>query len=133
MPDKTVDLHSIMPTPVIKDGHIYGVCSYGEFRCLKLDGQRVWATHQPTTGKSTRWGNAFIVENGDRYFLFNEQGDLIICQLSPEKYTEISRMKLLEPTNVMAGRPVVWMFPAFANKKCYARNDKEIVCVSLAK
>ncbi len=133
MPDKTVDLHSIMPTPVIKNGYIYGVCSYGELRCLKLNGERVWATHQPTTGKSTRWGNAFIIENGDRYFLFNEQGDLIICKLSPEKYTEISRMKILEPTNVMAGRPVVWTHPAFANKNCYARNDKEIVCVSLAK
>lgn len=132
-PDKTVDLHSIMPTPVIKDGHIYGVCSYGELRCLKLNGQRVWATHEPTTGKSMRWGNAFIIEHEDRYFLFNEQGDLIICKMTPEKYTELSRMKLIEPTNGMAGRPVVWMHPAFANKNVYARNDKEIVCVSLAK
>jgi outer membrane protein assembly factor BamB len=133
MPDKTVDLHSIMPTPVIKDGYIYGVCSYGELRCLKLNSQRVWATHEATTGKSTRWGNAFIVEHQDRYLLFNELGDLIICSLTPQKYAEISRMKLLEPTNVMAGRSVVWMFPAFANKNVYARNDKEIVCVSLAK
>ena len=134
MPEKTVDLHSIMATPVIKDGYIYGVCSYGEFRCLKLDtGERVWANHEPTTGKSTRWGTAFIVPNGDRYFLFNERGELITCKLTPEKYEETSRMKILEPTNMMAGRPVVWMQPAFANKNCYARNDKEIICVSLAK
>lgn len=133
MPDKTVDLHSIMPTPIIKDNHIYGVCSYGELRCLKLSGERVWATHEPTTGKSTRWGNAFLIEHGERCFLFNESGDLITCKLSPEKYTEMSRMKLIEPTNGMAGRPVVWMHPAFANKNIYARNDKEIVCVSLAK
>ena len=133
-PDKTVDLHSIMPTPVIKDGYIYGVCSYAEFRCLKLDtGERVWATYEPTNGKSTRWGNAFIVANQDRYFLFNELGELIICKLTPEKYTELSRMKILEPTNAMAGRNVVWSHPAFANKNCFARNDKEIVCVSLAK
>jgi len=135
-PDKTTDLHSIMPTPVIKDGFIYGVCSYGEFRCLKLDtGERIWATFQPTTGESTRWGNAFIFPNGERYFLFNEKGDLIICKLSPEKYEEVSRMKILEPTNGLAGkgRSVVWMQPAFANKNCYARNDKEIVCVSLGK
>jgi outer membrane protein assembly factor BamB len=133
-PDKTVDLHSIMPTPVVKDGYVYGVCSYGEFRCLKLDtGERVWATFEPTTGKSTRWGNAFIFPHEDRYFLFNEQGELIICELSPKKYTEVSRLKIIEPTNRLAGRPVVWMQPAFANKNCYARNDKEIVCVSLAK
>jgi outer membrane protein assembly factor BamB len=134
MPDKTVDLHSIMPAPVIKDGHIYGVCSYGELRCLKLDtGERVWATHQPVAGKSVRWGNAFIVANADRYFLFNERGDLIIAKFSPEKYEEVSRMNILAPTNGLAGRPVVWTHPAFANKNCYARNDKEIVCVSLAK
>ena len=29
------------------------------------------------------------------------------------------------------GRPVVWSHPAFANKSVYARNDQEIVCVSL--
>src|SRR5262249_21116970 len=35
--DQTEALHSIMCTPYIKDGHIYGVCSYGELRCLKED------------------------------------------------------------------------------------------------
>ncbi len=41
--EKTDNLHSIMPTPYIRAGHIYGVCSYGELRCLSLtDGKRVW-------------------------------------------------------------------------------------------
>ena len=49
MPENTVDLHSIMPTPWIKDDHIYGVCSYGELRCLELmTGKRVWETHAAT-------------------------------------------------------------------------------------
>jgi hypothetical protein len=30
------------------------------------------------------------------------------------------------------GRMVVWSHPAFANRCVYARNDQEIVCVSLA-
>jgi len=127
-------LHSVMSTPVVANGYIYGPCSYGQFRCLKADtGERVWETFEPTTGKSVRWGNAFIVKNGDRYFLFNEKGDLIIAKLTPEKYEEISRAHLLEPTNTDPGRPVVWSHPAFANRCVYARNDKEIVCVSLAK
>ena len=128
----TDGLHSIMPTPFIVDGYLYGVCSYGEFRCLKADtGDRLWETFEPTTGKSERWGNAFITKNGDRYFLFNERGDLIIAKLTPEKYQEISRAHLLEPTNTNPGRPVVWSHPAFANRCAYARNDKEIICVSL--
>ena len=42
-PKQTDTLHSIMGTPFIRDGYIYGVCSYGQFRCLKeADGERVW-------------------------------------------------------------------------------------------
>jgi outer membrane protein assembly factor BamB len=130
---ETDGLHSIIPTPFMVDGYLYGVCSYGQFRCLKADtGERLWETFEPTTGKSERWGNAFITKNGDRYFLFNEKGDLIIAKLTPKRYEEVSRAHLLEPTNTDAGRPVVWSHPAFANRCVYARNDKEIICVSLA-
>jgi outer membrane protein assembly factor BamB len=126
-------LHSVMSTPMVLPDHIYGSCSYGQFRCLKTaTGERVWETFAPTTGKSERWGNAFIVPHGERYFLFNEQGDLIIARLTPEKYEELSRVRLIEPNNHDARRPVVWSHPAFANRSVYARNDAEIVCASLA-
>jgi outer membrane protein assembly factor BamB len=72
----TDGLHSIMSTPFLVDGYIYGVCSYGQFRCLKADtGERLWETFEPTTGKAERWGNAFLVRHGGRFFLFNEKGD----------------------------------------------------------
>src|SRR5262245_46474329 len=75
VPKSTDELHSTMSTPVFKDGHIYGVSSYGEFRCLKAaTGEKLWQTFQPTTGKEVRWGNVFIVAQEDRYFLFNENG-----------------------------------------------------------
>jgi len=135
-PDGTDALHCVMNTPVIKDGYIYGVCSYGELRCLKADtGQRIWQTHKATVGESLRWGNAFLVPQGDRFFLFNELGDLIIARLTPKGYEEISRANILMPTNTMAppaGRRVIWSHPAFANRSCFARNDQEIVCVSLS-
>ena len=38
-----------------------------------------------------------------------------------------------KPMVEIGGRPIVWSHPAFANRRVYARNDKEIVCVSLAK
>lgn len=130
----TTALHAIMSTPFIVDGHIYGVCSYGQLRCLKLEtGERVWETLAATTpDKETRWGNAFLVRHADRFFLFNERGDLISARLSPAGYEEISRARLLEPTNRDPGRPVVWSHPAFAHRRVYARNDGEIVCANLA-
>ena len=132
--EKNTDtLHSLMSTPFIEDGHLYGVCSYGQLRCLKLDtGERMWETFAATTGSSVRWGNAFLIKHADRFFLANEQGDLIIAKLTPKGYEEISRARLLDPTNTDPRRTVVWSHPAFANKSVYARNDREIVCVSLA-
>lgn len=137
-PNQTDGLHSIIPTPVIKDGYIYGVCSYGELRCLKADtGERVWMTLKATGNArepTERWANAFLIPQGDRFFLANEKGDLIIARLTHAGYDEISRAHILEPTNTMVKeRKVVWSHPAFANKCVYARNDKELVCVSLAK
>jgi outer membrane protein assembly factor BamB len=135
-PDRTDGMHSIICTPVLQDGYIYGVCSYGELRCLKADtGERVWMTLRATGSArepEERWANAFLVPHEDRFFLPNEKGDLIIARLTPQGYQEISRAHILEPDNRMPGRRVNWSHPAFANRSMYARNDHEIVCVSLA-
>ncbi len=134
--EKNTDgLHCVLSTPFLQDGYIYGVCSYGQLRCLNAtNGERLWETLSATTadGKETRWGNAFIVKNQDRFFLFNEKGDLIIAHLTPKGYEEVSRAHVIEPDNHDAGRPVVWSHPAFANRRMYARNGKEMICVDLA-
>jgi outer membrane protein assembly factor BamB len=147
-PAATRDLSSIIPTPFVDGDHIYGVCSYGQLRCIEArTGKRVWETMQATRGKLTsekvaanpepsdgeRWSNAFIIRHDDRYFLFNEQGDLILARLTPKGYEEIDRTHILEPTNRALGRKVLWMHPAFADRCVFARNDNEIVCVSLAR
>ena len=129
----TTPLNCTMNTPFIEDGHIYGACSYGQYRCIRADtGERQWETFAPTSSKSERWGNCFTVKNGVRFFLFSEKGDLIIANLSPTGYQEISRAHLLDPVNTDPGRSVVWSHPAFANRRVYVRNDQELICVDLA-
>src|SRR4029077_7565955 len=94
----------VMSTPVFKGDYIYGVCSYGELRCIEAStGKRVWKTLKATGGELERWANAFIVAQGDRYLLFNEHGDLIIAKMTPKGYEEIDRAHVLDPTNAMAG------------------------------
>ncbi|MDO8540055.1 MAG: PQQ-like beta-propeller repeat protein [Opitutaceae bacterium] len=127
-------LHSLMSTPFLEDGHIYGVCSFGQLRCLKLEtGERVWETLVPTRsdGKPARWTTAFLVKHEDRFFIYNETGDLIIARLTPQGYTEISRAHLLDPTNRAGGRDVHWSHPAFANGCVFVRNDRELLCADL--
>ncbi|MBI5771990.1 MAG: PQQ-like beta-propeller repeat protein [Verrucomicrobia bacterium] len=127
-------LHSLMSTPWLEDGHIYGVCSFGHLRCVRLaDGTRVWETLAATTpaGKPARWTSAFVVKHADRFFLYNETGDLIIARLTPQGYEEISRAHLLDPTNRAGNRPVHWSHPAFAAGSIFARNDRELIRVDL--
>lgn len=123
-------------TPIIEGSTMYGVdCKGGQLRAIELaTGKRLWETNKPTTGGDRGGhGTAFLVKNDRRYFIFSETGDLILAKLTPKHYTEVSRFHVLEPTGECFGRNVVWSHPAFAEKCLFARNDKEIVCVSLAK
>jgi outer membrane protein assembly factor BamB len=142
-------LHALMAAPLVRGGHVYGVHARGQLRCLDaLTGDVKWETLAATTGtdEPADYATAFIVPhepatggktNADagatnHVFIANESGDLILARLSPRGYEEVSRAKLLAPTNSDAGRPVVWSHPAFANRSIYWRNDKELVCASLA-
>jgi hypothetical protein len=137
--DKTTSVCPVNMTPIIEDGYIYAVDLPGPLRCVELKtGKRLWETTKPTTGKASTQresgsATAFLVKNGDKYYIMAETGHLIVAKLSPKGYEEISRAKILDPTNDCFGREVVWSHPAFADKCCFARNDKEIVCISLAK
>jgi hypothetical protein len=123
-------------TPIIDGSTVYGAdCEVGCLRAVKLaDGERLWETFKATSGGDRRvsHGTAFLTKNGDRFFIFTETGDLVLARLTPEKYEEISRAHLVDPTNEAFGRPVVWSHPAYANKCIFVRNDKEILCASLA-
>jgi outer membrane protein assembly factor BamB len=127
-------LYPVNSTPFLEDGYIYGVDQPGQLRCVKLQtGERLWETSAPTSGERLApTGTAFLVKNGDRFVLMSETGDLILARLTPKGYEEVSRAKILEPTGDGFGRRVVWSHPAFANRCVFARNDRELVCVSLA-
>ncbi len=131
---ETDSLHSIISTPYLKGKYIYGVDSYGELRCLDLmTGDRVWESDKAVP--HDRWATIHFVQNGDRMWMFNEKGELIIGKLSPKGFKEISRAKLLEPTkDQLPSRRggVCWSHPAYADKHVFARNDKEIVCADLS-
>jgi outer membrane protein assembly factor BamB len=130
-------IHSTISTPVIEGDYIYGIDSHGELRCLELaTGRRVWES-MALIKERARWATAFFVKNGDRYFINNDRGELIIAKLSPQGYHEVSRTALIEPTHPYARRrelgAVHWSHPAYANKHIFVRNDKEIVKASLAR
>jgi outer membrane protein assembly factor BamB len=126
-------LYSVFSSPVFTDGYIYGSTTGGKLTCIKADtGERQWESLEPEGGKTAASAEFFLTPQGERYFLLNEKGDLIIARLSPQGYQEISRTHLLDPTSLAFGREVLWSPPAFADRCIFTRNDKEIICVSLA-
>ena len=131
-------LNSVISTPVIDGDYVYGVDGHGLLRCLELEtGRRVWET-DALIGERTNWATAFFVRHEDRYFINTDTGDLVIAELSPGGYRELSRTRLIEPTHPYvrrrrSGDVVNWSHPAYANSHIVARNDREIVRRSLAK
>ena len=132
-------LHTLISPSVVRDGHIYGVDIRGELRCLDLsNGDRLWSTTDFTTYDAgpQKWSTAFLIPLGDagsRFLIANEHGDLILADLDPHGYHEVSRTHLLDPTNTDPQRPVLWCYPALAGKCIFWRNDKEMICASMAK
>ena len=127
-------------TPFISGETLYGCdCETGFLTAVDLaTGKRLWETGVPTLGdRRGRHGTAFLVRQGDapgsdRTWLLSETGDLILARLTPAAYEELGRTHLLDPTGECFGRDVVWSHPAFANRCVFARNDRELLCVSLA-
>ncbi len=138
MPDETDGLHSLITTPLIIDDTVYGVGSYGELRGLDATtGERLWMSDQMVA--QGRWGSAFMVKQGDRYFVNNDDGFLIIAEFTPDGYVEHSRTRLIEATGSSGygaarrwDRAINWTHPAYANRHIVHRNDTEIIRVSLA-
>lgn len=120
--------------PFVDGDIIYGVDHNGVMMAVSVpSGERLWETTAPISDRPANSGTAFIVRQADRYWLFNDSGELIIARLSPEGYEELDRTKIIVPTNYAFGREVVWCMPAFANKKLFVRNDVECICIDLAR
>ena len=139
LPEQTDTLHAIISTPIVVGDHLYGVGSYGELRGIDAtNGARLWESDRMNA--QDRWATAYFVRHRDRWFVTNDSGDLIIARFSPEGYEELDRTHLLAPTTRTRGgatgrwgdRAVLWAHPAFANRHVIARNDAEVVRLSLA-
>ncbi len=135
-PDQTDGLHAMTTTPIVIGDHVYGVGAHGELRGLDAHtGERLWMSDRLTAQAS--YATAFFVRHGDRYFVNNDDGDLILARFTPSGYVELDRVALIEPTARPAlghgpDRLVNWVHPAYANGHVIQRNDREILRASLA-
>src|SRR5262249_28100804 len=62
-PAKPHAMHTVMTTPLVKDGYIFGVCANGDMRCVEVaTGKVEWSTAQPTGFSQGPFQTVFMVE-----------------------------------------------------------------------
>ena len=121
--------------PFVVGKTLYGFDQTGYLMAMEMaTGKRIWQSTLPLSSERPKGsGTAFIIKNGEYFWMFNELGELMITKLSTKGYEEIDRVKVIKPTSIAFGRDVVWSPPAWANRKVYLRNDEECICIDLAK
>jgi outer membrane protein assembly factor BamB len=123
-------LHCCISTPILADGHVYGIGSYGEARCLKLNtGQRLW--EDLSLVPRERWANVHLVKQGTLVWGFNETGELLLGKFSPDGYQDLGRVKVIDPVKISPNPRdgVTWSHPAFAGDRIYIRSDSRLACI----
>ncbi len=121
--------HTCMP--LILGDHVFAGKMGGRLVCLEAStGKQVWES-DTVTGLANG-ATIHLTPNGDSVLIFTDQGNLIRARLDGEGYHELSRVRLIEPTFQFGDRKVVWAPLAFADRHVFARNDHELLSVSLA-
>lgn len=109
-------------TPVVKDGHLYGLFGQaphgrGPLLCIELaTGTEKWS--------QAGFGPGGVILAGDELVVLSDKGELVRAKASPERYQEVSRFKAL------AGK--CWTTPSLSNGKFYLRSTTEAACFEVA-
>ena len=118
-------------TPLLAGDSVFSATLKGDLVCLdSRTGQERWRSDKVTDHKSGT--SIHITPNGDTAFLYTNRGELIRARLTAAGCEEISRTQLIDPLTPFAGRKVTWSPPAYAGRCVFVRNEREIVCASLA-
>jgi outer membrane protein assembly factor BamB len=104
-------------TPILHEGHIYGVRPDGQLTCLDLDGEPLW-----TSGPKHAYGIAPFLLAGDLIYLMDDDGWLSLVRAAPEGFELLARARILEG-------PDAWGPLALAGGRLIARDLKRMVCL----
>ncbi len=119
-------LRGLMSQPLSRDGYVYLLDKSLGLTCFEIEtGEIQWDDRKHQMTPRGRNPQATLVWTGDedRVLILNSEGELILARLNPQGYHEQSRTKIIGPT---------WAHPAYAESSVYARDDNEIVAVSLS-
>ena len=113
--------------------------SRGRFVCMDFEsGEELWANgslgrrtlHEQETvssrfeTKKTDVGHSSVIYADGKLVLFNDTGELILCQADSTQFVQLARARVL-------GGEICWAQPALVDRCFYMRNHSKAVCVFL--
>lgn len=108
-------------TPIVHDGHVYGVRPNGELVCLSLDGKIMWAS-----GMDHRFGlGPFLIADG-KILVMDDSGNLTMAKASPDGFTALGTTKVLDGHDS-------WGPMAIAGGRLIVRDLTRMACLDLRK
>lgn len=135
-PEDTRPVHihlSDTSTPLLQDGLVFSPTTKGHLVCREAaTGKFLWQADQVSESKSGPSLHLTAVPSIGCTFIFTDRGHLLLARLTSAGYKELGRVKLLEPTADYGPQKMAWVAPAYSDRCVFARNDKELVCASLA-
>jgi len=109
-------------TPVVKDGHLYGMFQFKEYgkgpiKCVEIaTGAVKW--------EKEGFGPGHVILAGDKLVALSDAGEIVLIDPKPTGYAELARADVLD------GK--CWTTPVLANGRIYARSTKEAVCLDVS-
>lgn len=108
---------------VLYEGHLYGIHGnthnnrLGKIVCMDYaTGAVKWSER--------KYGVGSLVVSDGKCVVLSDEGDLVVCLATPDKYEELTKAKILDG--------LCWTVPVLAGGHVYARNAAgDLVCVKL--
>jgi len=111
---------SIQQSPIIYEGHIYGVRPDGQFVCLDLGGNVVW-----TSTSAHKFGNGpYTIANGLIYVM-NDSGELTLLQANPSEYVQLAQATVIDGHES-------WGPMAVASGRLIVRDAQQMLCLDIS-
>jgi len=124
---KNDQLNCYFSTPIAAQNHLFLVKGQllppsASLQCVELaSGKLAWpkpGTRQTLVGKY----HASLLLAGDKLLVLEEDGTLVLADLSPQAYKELARAQICGNT---------WAHPALAGNLLVVRDEKELRCIPL--
>lgn len=111
------DLSSYLSSPLVTDGHVYGMNDGGQIVCAQLsDGRSLWTEGDHGFHASPVLADGWLL-------LLNDEGDLLAVRATPAEYRAEGPWSLC-PTGA-------WTQPAVVGQRLYVRGDGQVTCFEL--